>query len=79
MIRCPHWRKENQCVMNHEQSTSISGKHHPENHKGGRGTHRMRGKSKATLEAHRVASVSLVLTSYVSACGKGISTSEPGR
>ena len=28
-------RKENQCVMNYEQSTSISGKHHPENHKGG--------------------------------------------
>jgi hypothetical protein len=27
-------RKENQCVMNYEQSTSISGKHHPENHKG---------------------------------------------
>jgi hypothetical protein len=34
VIRRPHWRKENQCVMNHEQSTSTSGKHHPENHKG---------------------------------------------
>jgi hypothetical protein len=34
VIRRPHWRKENQCVMNHEQSTSISGKHRPENHKG---------------------------------------------
>jgi len=32
--RRPHWRKENQCVMNRQQSTSISGKHHPENHKG---------------------------------------------
>lgn len=39
----------------------------------------MRGKYKATLEAHRVANVSLVLTSYVSACGKGISTSEQAR
>ena len=39
----------------------------------------MRGKSKAALEAHRVASVSLVLMSYVSACGKGIIMSEPGR
>ena len=33
MKRRPHWRKENQCVMNRQQSTSISGKHHPENHK----------------------------------------------
>ena len=34
VILSPHRRKENQCVMNHQQSTSISGKHHPENHKG---------------------------------------------
>jgi hypothetical protein len=34
VIRRPHGRKENQCVMNRQQSTSISGKHHPENHKG---------------------------------------------
>src|SRR4051812_12595494 len=34
VIRHPHWRKENQCVMNRKQSTSIWGKHHPENHKG---------------------------------------------
>jgi hypothetical protein len=32
--RRPHWRKENQCVMNRQQSTSISGKPHLENHKG---------------------------------------------
>ena len=34
MKRRPHWRKENQCVMNRQQSTSISGKPHLENHKG---------------------------------------------
>ena len=34
MLRRPHRRKKNQCVMNRQQSTSISGKHHPENHKG---------------------------------------------
>ena len=34
MIRRPHWRMENQCVMNRQQSTSISGKPYPENHKG---------------------------------------------
>jgi hypothetical protein len=34
VIRRPHWRKENQCVMNRQQSISISGKHRPENHKG---------------------------------------------
>src|SRR3954453_10342700 len=34
VILGPYRRKENQCVMNHQQSTSISGKHHPENHKG---------------------------------------------
>jgi hypothetical protein len=34
VIRRPHWRKENQCVMNRQQSTSISGKPHLENHKG---------------------------------------------
>ena len=34
MIRRPHWRKENQCVMNRQQSTFISGKPHLENHKG---------------------------------------------
>ena len=27
-------RKENQCVMNYEQSTSIARNDHPENHKG---------------------------------------------
>jgi hypothetical protein len=30
----PHRRKKNQRVMNRRQSTSISGKPHPENHKG---------------------------------------------
>jgi hypothetical protein len=34
VILRPHWRKENQCVMNRQQSTSISGKHHPENARG---------------------------------------------
>jgi hypothetical protein len=34
VILRPHRCKENQCVMNHQQSTSISGKPHPENHKG---------------------------------------------
>jgi hypothetical protein len=34
VILHPHRRKENQCVMNRQQSTSISGKPHPENHKG---------------------------------------------
>src|SRR5258707_11338199 len=34
VILRPHRRKENQCVMNRQQSTSISGKPHPENHKG---------------------------------------------
>src|SRR6516225_3535129 len=29
VIRRPHWRKKNQCVMNRQPSTSISGKHHP--------------------------------------------------
>jgi hypothetical protein len=33
ILRPPH-RKRNQCVMNDQQSTSIPGKHHPENHKG---------------------------------------------
>ncbi len=37
MIRRPHWRKRNQCIMNDWQSTSISGKHHPENLWGGVG------------------------------------------
>src|SRR5262245_55555077 len=32
----PHSRKKNQRVMNHQLSTSISGKHHPENY--GRGS-----------------------------------------
>ena len=36
VIRRPHRRKKSQCVMNRQQSTSISGKPHPENHKGGR-------------------------------------------
>jgi hypothetical protein len=31
VIRRPHSRKKNQCVMNRQPSTSISGKHHPEN------------------------------------------------
>jgi hypothetical protein len=30
----PYWRKEIQRVMNRQQSTSILGKRHPENHKG---------------------------------------------
>src|SRR5262249_5265037 len=34
VIRRPHWRKKNQCVMNRQLSTSISGKHHPENRRG---------------------------------------------
>src|SRR6476659_1168452 len=34
VILRPHRRKENQCVMNRQQSTSIPGKPHPENHKG---------------------------------------------
>src|SRR6476661_1911101 len=34
VILRPYRRKENQCVMNRQQSTSISGKPHPENHKG---------------------------------------------
>jgi hypothetical protein len=34
VILRPHRRKENQCIMNRQQSTSISGKPHPENHKG---------------------------------------------
>src|SRR5215216_3240887 len=32
VIRDPRWRKQNQCVMNRQQSTSISGKDEPENH-----------------------------------------------
>src|SRR5258707_4635835 len=36
VIRCPHWRKKNQRVMNRQPSTSISGKHRPENY--GRGS-----------------------------------------
>ena len=32
MISCPHRRKENQCVMNCQQSTSIPRNDHPENH-----------------------------------------------
>jgi hypothetical protein len=36
VIRRPHSRKKNQCVMNRQPSTSISGKHHPENY--GRGS-----------------------------------------
>lgn len=31
MLLHPYWRKENQCVMNHQQSTSISGKQRTEN------------------------------------------------
>ena len=34
VIRRPHRRKKSQCVMNRQQSTSTSGKHHSENHKG---------------------------------------------
>ena len=34
MIIHPHWRKRNQCFMNRQLSTSISGKRKPENHKG---------------------------------------------
>jgi hypothetical protein len=34
VIRRPHSRKKNQRVMNREPSTSISGKHHPENARG---------------------------------------------
>src|SRR5258705_6038015 len=34
VIRGPHRRKENQCVMNRRQSTSIPRNDHPENHKG---------------------------------------------
>ena len=34
MIRRPHWRKQNQCVMNRQPSTSILRNDHPENHKG---------------------------------------------
>jgi hypothetical protein len=30
----PQWRERNQCFMNHQLSTSISGKRKPENHKG---------------------------------------------
>jgi hypothetical protein len=30
----PRPRKKNQCVMNHQQSTSIAGKEHPENRRG---------------------------------------------
>jgi hypothetical protein len=33
VIRDPRWHKQNQCVMNRQQSTSISGKHEPENHR----------------------------------------------
>src|SRR6476646_8237695 len=36
VIRRPHSRKKNQRVMNRQPSTSISGKHHPENY--GRGS-----------------------------------------
>src|SRR5215831_17451524 len=36
VIRRPHSRKKNQCVMNRQPSTSISGKHRPENY--GRGS-----------------------------------------
>ena len=36
----PNWRKENQCVMNHQQSTSISGKRHTENQWGEGAEHR---------------------------------------
>jgi hypothetical protein len=36
VIRRPHSRKKNQGVMNRQLSTSISGKHHPENY--GRGS-----------------------------------------
>ena len=32
MIRSPHRCKRNQCLMNRRLSTSISGKHRPENH-----------------------------------------------
>jgi hypothetical protein len=35
----PHRRKRNQCVMNRQQSTSISGKHDPNNLRG-EGAHR---------------------------------------
>ena len=35
MIRRPHRRKENQCVMNRQQSTSISGKPQPREPQGG--------------------------------------------
>src|SRR5437879_6401170 len=34
VIRRPHSRKKNQRVMNCQPSTSISGKHHPENRRG---------------------------------------------
>src|SRR5262249_16255984 len=34
VIRRPHSRKKNQGVMNRQPSTSISGKHHPENARG---------------------------------------------
>jgi hypothetical protein len=34
VILRPHGRKENQRVMNRQQSTSISGKHESENHEG---------------------------------------------
>jgi hypothetical protein len=34
VIRRPHWRKQNQCVMNRQPSTSILRNDHPENHKG---------------------------------------------
>ena len=34
VIRRPHWRKEIQCVMNRQQSTSTPRNDYPENHKG---------------------------------------------
>ena len=57
MILHPHQRKENQCVMNHQQSVSISGKHHPENQRGeGAETPRPAMCASTTAEAGTLAS-----------------------
>ena len=45
-IRRPHWRKENQCVMNCLSST-LSQENHPENHKA-EGAHRARRNGSAS-------------------------------